>query len=64
MSTPNPTRELAPAYDPSIVERPWYERWESRGVFRADDLALYEAKLEATLTPECAAWLERGGAVS
>ena len=36
MSQPNPTRELAPAYDPSIVERPWYERWESRGVFRAE----------------------------
>ena len=37
-------------------------RW--RGVFRVDDLALYEAKLEATLTAECAAWLERGGAAS
>ena len=37
-------------------------RW--RGVFRVDDLALYEAKLEATLTAECAAWLEHGGAAS
>ena len=36
MSSPNPTRELAPAYDPSIVERPWYARWESGGVFRAE----------------------------
>jgi aryl sulfotransferase len=37
-------------------------RW--RGVFRDDDLALYEAKLAATVTAECAAWLERGGAAS
>lgn len=33
-------------------------RW--RGVFRADDLALYDAKLEARLTADCAAWLEHG----
>ena len=37
-------------------------RW--RGVFRPEDLALYEAKLKAALAPECAEWLERGGAVS
>ena len=34
-------------------------RW--RGVFRDDDLARYQTKLEATVTPECARWLERGG---
>jgi aryl sulfotransferase len=37
-------------------------RW--RGLFRDDDLALYQAKLEASVTPECAQWLERGGRVS
>jgi aryl sulfotransferase len=33
-------------------------RW--RGVFREEDLALYEAKLEATLPPACRQWLAEG----
>ena len=33
-------------------------RW--RDVLGADDLALYEEAKQRTLTPECAAWLERG----
>ena len=44
----------------SMLNKGTAGRW--RGVFRVDDLALYEAKLEATLAPECAAWLENGGA--
>ena len=34
------------------------ERW--RRVFAANDLALYDLKLKANLSPACAAWLERG----
>jgi aryl sulfotransferase len=34
------------------------ERW--RGVFRPEDVALYEARVEAELSPECAHWLARG----
>lgn len=33
-------------------------RW--RGVAREDDIALYEAKAKAMLSPECALWLEEG----
>lgn len=34
------------------------ERW--RGVFREDDLALYDSKVNETLPPECARWLAQG----
>jgi aryl sulfotransferase len=34
------------------------ERW--KGTYRNEDLALYEAKVVALLSPECATWLERG----
>jgi aryl sulfotransferase len=34
-------------------------RW--RGVFRDEDLALYDAKLRAELPPACARWLAHGG---
>jgi aryl sulfotransferase len=34
------------------------DRW--RGVLSEDDLALYERKVKASLSPSCAAWLERG----
>lgn len=37
-------------------------RW--RDVLTDDDLALYEAAKERVLSPDCAAWLERGGEVS
>lgn len=44
------------------VERFFYkgenDRW--RGVLSEDDLALYERKLSASLSPACAAWLTRG----
>ena len=36
------------------------ERW--RGVATEDDLALYDAKVEAMLSPECARWIARGRA--
>ncbi|MFN0150650.1 MAG: valine--tRNA ligase [bacterium] len=35
MESPTKPNELAPAYDPSAVEREWYARWEAAGVFRA-----------------------------
>lgn len=38
------------------------ERW--RGVLNDDDLALYEEAKERVLSPDCAAWLESGGAVA
>lgn len=34
------------------------ERWS--GVFREEDLALYEAKIKAGLSPECARWVAHG----
>lgn len=34
------------------------DRW--RGVLSEDDLALYERKVKASVSPACAAWLERG----
>ncbi len=34
------------------------ERW--RGVAAEEDLALYDAKAEAMLAPECARWVARG----
>jgi aryl sulfotransferase len=34
------------------------ERW--RGVLSDRDLALYQRKVQASLSPACAAWLERG----
>ena len=34
------------------------ERW--RGVFRDEDLALYEATTRSTLSPECARWVANG----
>ena len=34
------------------------ERW--RGVFRDEDLTAYEAKVQATLSPECARWVAGG----
>ncbi len=34
------------------------ERW--RGVGHDDDLALYEAKVQALLPPECARWVAQG----
>ncbi len=34
------------------------ERW--RGVFRDDDLALYDAKVTAKLSPACARWVAKG----
>ena len=36
------------------------ERWH--GVANRDDLALYEAKAEAMLSPACARWVARGRA--
>jgi aryl sulfotransferase len=36
------------------------ERW--RGVVNRDDLALYEAKAEAMLSPACARWIAAGRA--
>jgi hypothetical protein len=33
-------------------------RW--RGVFREEDLALYDAKVEAGLPPACARWVAHG----
>ena len=36
------------------------DRW--RDVLTGDDLALYEAAAERTLTPELKRWLERGAA--
>ena len=35
------------------------ERW--RGIGHDDDLALYEAKVQALLPPECARWVAQGG---
>jgi aryl sulfotransferase len=35
-------------------------RWKD--VLSADDLALYEAAMKKTLPPDCAHWLEVGGA--
>jgi aryl sulfotransferase len=34
------------------------ERW--RGIFRDEDLALYDATVQAMLSPECAKWVARG----
>ncbi len=34
-------------------------RW--RGVLSEDELALYDATCERTLTPDCRKWLENGG---
>lgn len=34
------------------------ERW--RGVFRGEDLAVYDAKVRAQFSPECARWVARG----
>jgi aryl sulfotransferase len=34
------------------------ERW--RGVFREEDLVLYEAKATAMLSPTCARWVANG----
>jgi len=34
------------------------ERW--RGVFRKDDLALYDTKVEAMFSPTCAEWVAQG----
>lgn len=34
------------------------ERW--RGVLSQEDLALYDCKVKASVSPACAAWLERG----
>jgi aryl sulfotransferase len=34
------------------------ERW--RGIFRDEDLARYDAKVRALLSPECARWVARG----
>ena len=34
------------------------ERW--RGLFREEDLAAYDAKIEARFPPECALWVARG----
>jgi aryl sulfotransferase len=34
------------------------ERWQ--GVFREDDLTLYDAKVEAFFSPACAGWVARG----
>ena len=34
------------------------ERW--RGVFREDDLALYETKVQAMFPPSCALWVAQG----
>jgi aryl sulfotransferase len=34
------------------------ERW--RGIFREDDLALYDAKVEAMFSPACARWVAEG----
>ncbi len=36
------------------------DRW--RGVLSEDDLALYEGKVKASLSPACAAWLTHGRA--
>ena len=36
------------------------ERW--REILTDDDLALYEAAKTRVLSPDCAAWLENGGA--
>ena len=33
-------------------------RW--RGVFHEEDLALYDAKVEAEFSPECARWVAEG----
>ena len=38
------------------------ERW--RGVLTDEDLELYEAAKRRVLSPDCAAWLEQGGAVA
>jgi aryl sulfotransferase len=35
-----------------------HSRW--RGVFREEDLALYDAKVEAELSPTCARWVAHG----
>jgi aryl sulfotransferase len=37
-------------------------RW--RGIFRAEDLALYEALVAERLLPDCARWLEQGGPIA
>lgn len=46
----------------SFLHKGTVGRW--RGVFCNDDLALYDAKIEASVTPECAAWLQHGDAAA
>ncbi len=61
-STPPGTPRMFAGGNAAFINKGTNGRW--RGVLTGEDLRLYEATKARVLTPDCAEWLERGGAVA